>query len=279
LHLCNEAEAKQAQLMNARVTLPLVCLLSGLTACTVAPGPNGAAEAVGTAREDGLSANGLSANGLSANGLSANGLSANGLSANGLTSITGLQATLDGNPDAQLFLSYVISCALPSDQTVVVPSADGTTSYTFSGGLGVAPAWGSDAGSCDTTCQQWVSACVISRVNYLGVHVPLSIRGDNPGLAEVGTEATDYPDREATYFGNVFTAPQQLYACRTVGDDQTLIGRPCGDGADVSTCIIDVLGDCGTVCSETFADGSYGACATTADGTFVPAATVYRLPQ
>ena len=275
--------------MNARVALPLVGLLLSVTACTLSPDASQTPEAVGDAREaalgenglmgNGLMGNGLTNNGLMGNGLMGNGLMGNGLTANGLTSIAGLQGTLDADPLAQMFLKYLISCALPADQTVVIASADGTTSYTFPGGLGVAPEWGSDTGSCDATCQQWVSSCVISRVNYLGVHVPLSIRGDNPGLVEVGTEATDYPNREATYFGNVFTTPQKLYGCRTAGDDQTLIGRPCGHGADVSTCIIDVLGDCGTVCGETFADGSYGACATPADGTFVPAATVYRLPE
>jgi hypothetical protein len=164
---------------------------------------------------------------------------------------------------------------------VSVPSAaDPSQTYTFAGALGIAPAWGaSDAASCDATCQQWVSACVISRVNYLGVHVPLSLRGANPALALADGEATNYPNREATYFGNVFTSPQQIYGCQTTGDNLSLIDRPCGHGADTTGCVITVVGDCGSVCTVNDpTTGYYGTC-TAAGTTYAPAVTVYRLPQ
>ena len=66
---------------------------------------------------------------------------------------------------------------------MVVPSvANPGQSYTFAGSLGIAPDWGaSDDAACDDTCQQWVSACVISRLNFLGVHVALSPPGSEPG--------------------------------------------------------------------------------------------------
>jgi len=227
--------------------------------------------------ENGLTMNGLAMNGLAMNGLAMNGLAMNGLTMNGLMQTSDIASTLDSDPLAQMFMKYVVSCALPTGQNVVFPTLAGQTNYTFLGGLGIAPQWGADDGaSCDVTCQQWISACAISRVNALGQHVPLSERGNNPGLALAAGEATLYPNREATYFGNVFTAPQMRYACRTAGDDQTLIGRPCGNGADVSTCAITVLGDCNSVCSTHNADGSYSSCATPS-GTFVPAVTVYRM--
>ena len=63
--------------------------------------------------------------------------------------------------------------ALPAGQSL---TAGGVT---FEGVTGVAPGWGVDGARCDGTCQQWVSACVISRINFLGVHVELSQRGDS----------------------------------------------------------------------------------------------------
>jgi hypothetical protein len=70
-----------------------------------------------------------------------------------------------------------------------------------------------------------VSSGVIGRVNALGQHVPLSIRGEAPDLALASGEATLYPHREATYFGTFFLPMQRRYACRAAEDDQTLIGR------------------------------------------------------
>jgi hypothetical protein len=272
---------------RAALLLIFASSLLSLTACAVSPAEE---EEVGAAQQaekgrNGLTSNGLMNNGLTNNGLINNGLTNNGLINNGLTSggiasVSDLQSELDANPDAQMFLSYVVSCALPAGASVVIPSlAQPGTSYTFAGGLGVAPDWGSaDTSACDTTCQEWVSACVISRVNYLGEHVPLSLRGDNPGLALEEGELEAYPDREATYFGNVFTSPQQLYGCQTTGDDLTLIGRPCGHGADTTGCVIDVIQDCGTVCIVDAATGYYGTC-TAGGSTYTPAVTVFREPS
>jgi hypothetical protein len=247
---------------------------TGLTACAVAPESD---EDVAAAQQAGLAWNGLDWSVLTTNGLTGNGVAMKGLITNGLTTpgvalTERVEEILTTDAKAQLFFSYVVSCALPVGQSV---SVAGTT---FEGITGVAPGWGVDGAPCDGTCQQWVCACVISRVNLLGMHVELSQRGGNAALALASGEAAAFPDREATYFGNVLTAPQKLHACRAAEDDQTLIGRPCGDGADVSGCIISVLDDdCHTACSVLDpATGSFGSCTTPDDGTFVPAVTVYR---
>src|SRR4051794_10263565 len=147
---------------------------------------------------NGLSANGRSANGLSANGLSANGLSANGLSANGLTASgwLGNGSTALADPTARQFLKYVVSFAL-NDQQSLSFKADGAT-YTFPGEMGLAPQWGFPHGSCDGSCQRWVSACVLARVDAAGVHRMISIRGLNPALRPSWTELIQYTRREAT---------------------------------------------------------------------------------
>jgi hypothetical protein len=272
--------------MNARIAVLLSTLVLSsptLVACssTAAPHDHVGAVAEATLTINGLSTSGLIDSGLIDNGLVDSGLLSSGLTSGALTSLSGLGNVLDTNPHASMFLSYVVSCALPAGQTVVVPSAANPgTSYTFNGSIGIAPTWGaSDTGSCDATCQKWVSACVISRVNYLGAHVDLSIRGANPALALVAGEVTDYPNREATYFGNVLVSPQQIYGCQTAGDDMALIGRPCGNGADTTGCVIDVIGDCGSVCSVNDpTTGYYGTC-TAAGTTYGPAVTIYRLPN
>jgi hypothetical protein len=257
------------------LAVALALASSSLTACVVAT--DEADEDVGTAQQAGLSWNGLSWNGLTGNGLTSTGgvmaaLIATGLTTKDVARTDAIADILATDAQAQMLFSYIVSCALPAGQSVTV---GGTA---FQGATGVAPAWGADAASCDGTCQQWVSACVISRVNYLGVHVELSQRGKIAALALTPGEATAYPDREATYFGNVFTSPQKLYACRAAGDDQTLIGRPCGDGADVSGCVISVLSaSCQAACSVLDpATGYFGSCTTPHDGTFIPAVTVYR---
>ena len=157
---------------------------------------------------NGLSVNGLSVNGLSVNGLSVNGLSVNGLSANGL-SVNGLSVNGLTDPAAQKFMTYLVSCALPAGRSVTL-AGDGT-STTFAGEIGLAPSW--ETGSCDLTCQRWVSACILARVNHLGVHREISMRGDHKALAVVPHELQLYTEAEATYFANLFQSDRSLYAC------------------------------------------------------------------
>jgi hypothetical protein len=260
--------------------LPVFALLGCSAVASVGCSVDGwAPERLGVAAQPMLWLNGDSLNSLAMNGLAMNGLAMNGLTVNGLMMNSDIVAILDADPLAQMFMTYVVSCALSADQSVVFPYLAGQTDFVFAGGMGVAPAWGADGSSCDTTCQEWVSSCVIGRVDALGQHISLSIRGENTGLALVAGEATTYPDREASYFGNVFTNPQQLYACRAAEDDQTLIGRTCGDGANVSQCAINVLGDCHAVCSNLDSTtGAFGDCTTPTGGAFGPASTIYRLP-
>ncbi len=205
---------------------------------------------------NGLSANGLSANGLSANGLSANGLSANGLSANGLTAagFLGNGSTVLTDPLTQQFLAYVVSCALNDQQSLTFTV--GTTTYTFPGGLGLAPQWGAAHGSCDGSCQRWVSACVLARVDAAGVHREISVRGPSLALLPTWSELLQYTQREATYFGNLFIPGQPRYLCLSPG--QTEDERACGDS--LSDCPMTVLGSCSKVCAFQGLFGDFDFC-------------------
>jgi hypothetical protein len=222
-----------------------------------------------------LSANALSANALSANALSANALSANALSANAL-SANALTATALKDPMAREFLKYVVSCALPDDE-VIKMTIDGQ-SYSFPGSLGMEPQWGERGGSCDESCQRWITACVLARVDFLGVERPISVRGLNQGLKTTGKEAKDYPVREATYFGNVFAPGKPLYAC--LSPDQTTDVRVCGD--DMKNCPMQVVGSCAKACAVEGKFGQFDFCSTSGKAlhpeTYLESVTVF-LPK
>jgi hypothetical protein len=162
-------------------------------------------------------ANGLSANGLSANGLSANGLSANGLSANGL-SAESFKLWFQSDPAlASSVMRYLVHCAVPAGQTRSYTDAVTGQTYTWSGGMGLAPDWAS--GKAPTvTEQQVVSACLAAHVNKYGAHVSISLLGrDAKGRVIPYTyeELATHSRKEACLFGNLF-AGQGIF----VGSDR-----------------------------------------------------------
>jgi len=222
-----------------------------------------------------LSANALSANALSANALSANALSANALSANAL-SANALTAKALKDPLAREFLKYVVSCAL-DDDTVIKMSIDGTT-YSFPGSLGLEPQWGERGGSCDQSCQRWITACVLARVDFLGIERPISVRGLNQGLKTTGKEAKDFPVREATYWGNVFAPGKPLYAC--LSPDKKDDVRVCGDS--MQNCPMKVVGSCADACAYEGQFGQFDFCSTSGKAfrpeTYTESVTVF-LPK
>jgi hypothetical protein len=200
-----------------------------------------------------LSMNALSMNALSMNALSMNALSMNALSMNAL-SMNALVASKLSDPLAREFLKYVVSCALDDDASLTM-KIDGK-SYTFPGSLGLATEWGERGGKCDTQCQRWVSACMLSRVDFLGVEKPISLRGANPALRTTWNELWDFPAREATYFGNLWADGAPKYACLSPGKKQ--IPRVCG--ASLDNCPMDVVGSCAQACSSQGWTGAFGDC-------------------
>ena len=208
--------------------------------------------------ENALSANALSANALSANALSANALSANALSANALSanalSANALTAAALRDPLAREFLKYVVSCALDEDDQIVM-RIDGKR-YVFPGSLGLAREWGRERGSCDGECQRWVSACVLSRVDYAGVKRIISLRGEHRALKPEDNEVRRFNDREATYYGNVLIPGQPMFMCLSPGKDSN--ERVCGDS--MTDCPMKVVGSCDDACADEGKYRSFGDC-------------------
>jgi hypothetical protein len=201
---------------------------------------------------NGLAVNGLAVNGLAVNGLAVNGLAVNGLAVNGLA-VNGLAVNGLADPAAHAFMTYLVSCALPAGRSVTYPAGDSTT--TLVGEIGLAPSW--EHQSCDLTCQRWVSACILARVNHLGVHREISMRGDNKALAIVPHELQLYTEAEATYYGNLFQNDKSLYACMPRGAKG--ITRVCGDS--LSDCPMAVVGFCPDVCEQEGKFRTYLDCA------------------
>ena len=204
---------------------------------------------VGVAEEAALTSNALTSNALTSNALTSNALTSNALTSNALTS-NALTSNALNDPNSQEVMKYIVSCALPAGVEVVTPA------QTYEGELGLAPEWGLPGGHCDRECIEWVSGCVLSRVDYLGVHVEISIRGDLPALAVSAAEAAAYTDREATYYGDIFAAPQQRFACLSPG--QTEDTRVCGPS--LTDCVMTITGSCNDVCDPPTADGAFRNC-------------------
>jgi hypothetical protein len=180
---------------------------------------------------------------------------ANALTQNALTQNALISGALS-DPRSREFLKYVVSCALAPDQQIDL-TIDGVV-HSFHGELGLARDWGLTGGECGSACQAWVSGCVLSRVNYLGVPVDISLRGDHPELKTSTAERVAYPNPEAAYYGNVFTSPQKRYACTAPGS--TLISRVCGPNY-LSDCVMTIVGDCDESCNAaSSSDGHFRVC-------------------
>jgi hypothetical protein len=206
--------------------------------------------------------------------LSGAALDPGALSAPALAAIQGLGTS--GWLSRQL-LQYTVGCALDVTQSFSftwVDEANEPHDVTDTGLLGLATGWAGAA--VDTDGQQWVSACLASRVNEFGVAVPLSSRGGSAALTTTPEEVSAYPDEEGAFWGNLFAASPAVYACDDVADDDTSRSqdRVCAAGyvdgsGDLQSCgILQHLGSCDTYCEPLTGDaGQYhpGCAATPID--------------
>ncbi|MFT3769417.1 MAG: hypothetical protein QM820_28600 [Minicystis sp.] len=205
--------------------------------------------------QNALTQNALTQNALTQNALTQNALTQNALTQNALTQNALTQNALE-DPNARELFEYIVSCALPKGQSLTYTTIDGTA-HTFDGELGLAPEWSMPGGKCGKVCQQWVSGCVLSRLDYLGEHVTISIRGTNPAIVVPSwPEYVEYTHREATYYGNIFSQPQQFLGCLPPGVTQD--PRVCGPSVD--DCVVKFTGSCENVCAGSYWAGGYMNC-------------------
>ncbi len=169
---------------------------------------------------------------------------------------------------ARATLSYIFSCAYPSTSSFSVTIAG--TQYTFTGAYDLALYWG--GAPLTTADRQLMSACVLSRVNYYGDAVNISMRGSSSTLATTSQELQNYILEEGAFYGDVLGGPSNLAIHTCMGSDAAsqpntgdLDFRRCTEGASgvgqETLCSFIYDGLCSSVCSVTVGSaGHYDQC-------------------
>lgn len=141
-------------------------------------------------------------------------------------------------------MSYVVACALD----------EGTSLAGHAGFLGLAPEWRN--GSCDTNCQEWMTACLGASLNETG-GVEVHLKGDafNPD-----TSGPDGITGEAAFYGNIFKSFPEAFYCQLDGNwsDTWVDDRSCSDVGP--TCPIvgtQVCGNWMNQCQSSGGDAPY----------------------
>jgi hypothetical protein len=101
--------------------------------------------------------------------------------------------------DGRQLVSYLVKCALAASDSLVKKDQYGA-SYTFAGGLGLAPQY--KTAGCNKDCSEALSACILAHVNTAGVHIPLWMTA--PDAAIGWGQSPYYPTAEGTFFGQLF---------------------------------------------------------------------------
>jgi hypothetical protein len=178
-------------------------------------------EDVGIAAQPAMNPNAMNPNAMNPNAMNPNAMNPNALPPNALSPDSlspAAKSALDDPGSAgdlsRELIRYAVGCAFRPDQVFRFSWTDslGTVHHeAYPGLLSLAPYWSGQP--LDLAGQQWVSACLASRVNAEGVSVMLSSRGTNPALTCTATELATYQTREAAWFGNLFASTPQIYAC------------------------------------------------------------------
>jgi len=246
-----------------RAGLATLCLWVSASGCGPAESPAESLE-LDSQTQELSSHNGVSANGVSANGVSANGLSANGLSANGL-SATAFVSWFNQNPgQADILMTYVVRCAVPTGQNRSFTNPRNGRTYTWQGGLGLAPDW-ANGQSINSNEQQVVTACLLAHVNRFGRHVNISVLGLNAwghAIPFTPGELVLFDVREACFFGSLFT-PNSLFfgVDRSVSNENRYLTRACGameSGSGSPQCApLRFVGRCSQFCTSQGSSGPF----------------------
>lgn len=180
-----------------------------------------------------------------------------------------------GSPLGNLLSIYpmaatdLIECALKTDQVV----HDDITNQDIFGQWGLAPNWLDERISHRTDQQEWLTACVLGRLNYLGISVSILLEGDTPEVQKHDKFDPNFPYNESTVFGNMFASTLPL-----TGRDPAFFAYVCREHDLVMTCTRDGGSDyvnnricddvpflCGLIdigLCDPMAPGSLGACKT-----------------
>ncbi len=213
-------------------------------------------------------ANSAAASTLAASPIAAGQLGPNRYAANS-------EATRDfmATSEGREVLSFIVSCALPGDVTLVTTLPDGSRSE-FLGEIGLANEWLNHP--LRKAGRGWVSACLFARVNNHDVAVPFSMRGQTQALVTTPEEVATWSLEEGAFYGDYFVAPGEpveWIACRgkdqAAGETGGLINRDCTEpdpnDPTHTLCGFTYAGDCGAfapvpACEHFSPQGYYRDC-------------------
>ena len=186
--------------------LIVIGLSISLSACSADPPSQ--------ADTDGRPQNGIGWNGIGWNGIGWNGVGFNNL---GVTPDWGLGGWVNdpsvgptGREERLNGLAYWASCACGASDVLKWKGANPYTSPPstetryFQGSFDLAPTWCRGTGPVPHTEFEAVSACLLARVNTMGIHNALSLRGFENSLALSDNEKLFMSYPEAQYWGNIW---------------------------------------------------------------------------
>ncbi|HEU5061028.1 MAG TPA: hypothetical protein VFU21_31070 [Kofleriaceae bacterium] len=131
---------------------------------------------------------------------------------------SGLEQWIDVDPPARKkVLRYLVECALPAGVEVQLLHR-GSLELLGRGIAGLGPSL--QSGPMSPIDQQRVTACMLARVNGTGQTVQIAMFGrmgdGGEEFERVTTSDGPYPVPESAFFGNLFAATPQAYACQAV---------------------------------------------------------------
>jgi hypothetical protein len=162
-------------------------------------------------------------------------------------------------------IQYTVQCALEAGNTVTNPG----NGAVYEGAAGLAPKWRTQP--LDADGKRWVTACLVQRLNTLGLKVPILLEGNHSSLYENPKQDAKYPFQESSAFGDLFSSTAPLnglapaftaYVCGEQNFTDVCL-NPSGplnlrlcDNVGL-LCGVQYIGKCG---SECVADGPYWNC-------------------
>lgn len=241
---------------------------------------------IGVARSTLLEDNALGVNALNLNALSMTTLNANALSPGSMdaASLSAIQGSSANASLARQFVKYSTSCALGPSQSFSFSWTDALNAVhdeTYPGLLALATDWPSRA--LTTQEEEWISACILARVNWYEVPVIISSRGSLDELDTSPGELTNWSYEEGAFWGNLFGNSPHAFACHYVPniDHSRSKSRDCAaghldsQGVPQDCGIIHILGPCSTYCTSSASTGYYPSCSSTGGDASSAVVTVY----
>lgn len=113
-----------------------------------------------------------------------------------------------GSPLHNLIITYpkaavdLLECALTENQTV----HDNATGLDIKGWWGIAPDWMNAPIAGSTDKEEWLTGCMLARLNYFGIEVPILLEGDTPPIQTDPLWNVLMPFDESTLYGNMFNS-------------------------------------------------------------------------